>query len=81
MLIHKDKQKELIKELHIRYNELICALEGEQATEDDRYHGLTNATKRWPPAYLYSSYKIKDSSLRIALADFKTILSEIARLK
>lgn len=81
MLVHKNKHKKLMQELHVRYNELILALEGTQATESDKYHGLKNTSRHWPIETLNNTYKIDDTQLRLTLADFKTILIEIGRLK
>jgi hypothetical protein len=79
MLITHKKAGELSDELIRRYSELQRQLNGRPCTVGDSKHGL--ARGYWAPDTLSYSRIISDTSLRLAIADFKSILTEIGRLK
>ncbi len=72
MLVNKNTSKKLIAELNIRYSNLHVELEGRQVDNQD---GI------WTQDTLDRSLAIDDYRLRLAVADFKTILAEIGKLK
>ena len=78
MLVNKKTSKKLVLELNTRYSALLSELEGRQADERDRHDG---AKGRWTQGTLDKSLAVDSYKLRLALADFKTILAEIGRLK
>lgn len=79
MLQYKSTIKSLRNELAARYSTLNGVLDGRQAVERDRSVGLARGT--WTEETLAKSIIISDSELRLAIADFKTILTEINKLK
>ena len=72
MLVNKNTSKKLIAELNIRYSNLHVELEGRQADNQD---GI------WTQDTLDRSLAIDNYRLRLAVADFKTIITEIGKLK
>lgn len=79
MLVDKDKHKFLMTELSIRCNNLIHILEGRNATREDSQHGLSRG--HWTEGRLANSKVVDRPKLQLAIADFKSILTEIAREK
>ena len=78
MLVNKKTSKKLVLELNTRYSAMLSELEGRQADEKDRHDGAKGS---WTQGTLDKSLVVDSYKLRLAIADFKTILAEIGRLK
>ena len=74
MLIHNSKADELLKEYRSRHSALIAAFAGRECKPSDNTAYYSSDT-------LSRCRIINEMDLRLALADFKTILTEIGRMK
>ncbi len=79
MLIPNIRKEELLIELGDRYYTLSTILKGRPARETDKNHGLKSGKSYYSMESLARSSIIEESKLRLALADFKSILTEIGR--
>ena len=78
MLVNKNTSKKLSDELSIRFSNLIIELMGRQADERDQHDCGKGG---WTQGTLDKSLAVDSYKLRLAVADFKTILAEIGRIK
>ena len=79
MLINKKTSEKLLEELNVRHASLYAVLAGRQADERDQYDCARGSN--WTQNKLEKSVAVDSYKLRLAVADFKTILAEIGRLK
>lgn len=79
MIASKVTSNKLVQELSDRYSVLVEVLKGRQAENKDCNHGLKRGC--YTEAKLERSVIIDAYKLRLAVADFNTILAEIKRLK
>jgi len=80
MLIRKTKKDIYLNDLDERYKSLRAILDGRQAEQSDEKHGR-KPFETWNQRALENGSIIDTYKLRIAVADFKTILAEIGKLK
>lgn len=78
MLVNKKTSEKLLEELRIRHANLHEVLAGRQADQRDAHDGAKGS---WTQTTLEKSVAVDSYKLRLAVSDFKTILTEIGRLK
>ena len=78
MILNKNKSKQLLEELNTRHATLHEVLAGRQADERDQRDGAKGS---WTKETLDRCVAVDSYKLRLAVSDFKTILTEIGRLK